>query len=493
MSTLISLVQLTNNLKHIFMKRLLVPSRHILYSKEQYAHLAEHLKEHAYDRIIFVITSSNLAHCKYSSLSLPDRVMMVNQLIFKLKQIASFSYSIICVPHYHETEHFIDRLMKSVQLQLDESVDKPSTDVFCFGSFIGKLFLDAGYTTYIKTGMDHIVLFKELFENNNEPFFYESLSDASKEVFENQRNILPHAKKIWLDTILQDMGSITSTRNYATYASQMSNQDMITVKYNDIKPYIIAGQISDEGCADATLFIPLAADFQDSDLIGVDISNEFIARAEENIRQAVFGNTFVSIVQANLMEKIFDDESITTTICNSTMHEVWSYNTKRSSVDTYLQLKRAQLVLGGRVVIRDVIGPQDKDIIVLLRSYKDDYVHLKRFLKDFKHLREQDTVEEIIHDGVTYYKMTMKLAGEYLLHKDYHDNWDSEVQEEFCHFDVDDWKEVLLSNNFKIVTIESYRSEWILKNRYEGEVGLFNENMEPISFPDTNVIVVAEK
>jgi hypothetical protein len=419
--------------------------------------------------------------------------MMVNQLIFQLKQVTSFSYSIICVPHYQETEHFVDRLVKSAELQLGESVNKVVTDVFCFGAFIGKLFVDAGYTTYVKTGMDHIVLFKELFENNNEVFFYDSLSNASREVFENQRNILPHAKKIWLDTILQDMGSITSTRNYTTYASQMSNQDMITVKYNDIKPYIVPGKISDEGCADATLFIPISVDFPDSDLIGIDISNEFIARAEENIRRGIFGNTFVSIVQANLMEKIYDDESITTAICNSTMHEVWSYNNKRSSVDTYLQLKRAQLADGGRVVIRDVIGPKDKNAVVLLRSYKDDYTQLKKFLKDFKHLREQDRAEEVVHDGVTYYKMTMKLAGEYLLHKDYHDNWDSEVQEEFCHFSVDDWKEVLLTNDFKIVTIESYQSEWILKNRYVGEVGLFNENLEPVSFPDTNVVVVAEK
>lgn len=476
------------------MKQLLIPSRHIMYSGEQYESLAEHLRAHSYDQLIFVVTSSNLNNCKYSPVALEYRIMMVDNLIFQLKKEFSFAYKVVCLPHHHQTNSYVERMMKSIEYELIAPLEKETIEIFCLGAYMGKLFTEAGYTAYIKTGMDHVALFKELFENNNRELFYASLSDGSKEVVMNQEEILVHAKKIWLDTILKEMGSITDTRNYNTYTIEMSNADMIEVKYNDIKKYIVDGKITDEGCADATLFAPVARDYPDSDLIGVDISNDFIARANENIRRGLYGGSFVTILQANLMEKIFDDETVNTTICNSTMHEVWSYNNKRVSVDEYLTRKYSQLKDGGRVLIRDVIGPNDKEKVIFLRSLEDENnQHFKKFVEDFKHRRERDFVEEVIIDGKVYHKTTLKLAGEYLLHKDYTNNWASEVQEEFCHFGTDDWNEVLLANRFKIVTIESYQSEWIYKNRYEGKVELLDEAMNPLPFPDTNVIVVAER
>jgi hypothetical protein len=476
------------------MKQLIIPSRHIIYSKEQYEALKTHLAEHQYEKLIFVVTSSNLNNCKYSPIALSYRIMMIMSLVFELKKQFSFSYSIVCLPHYNQIENFVDKIIKTITFEYHQDVSKETTEVFCFGAYIGKLFEDSGYVTYTKTAVDHIVLFRELFEKENTTFFYDAISDPSKEVLSNQEEILVHAKNIWRDKILKEMGSITDTRNYMTYAAEMSNKDMIEVKYKDIKEYVVEGKISDEGCADAMLFVPIARDFPDSDLIGVDISNDFIARANENIRRGLFGDSFVSIKQMNLIDTLFDDGTINTTICNSTLHEIWSYNKKRTSVDEYLALKYKQLTPGGRVLIRDVIGPEDKNKKVLLRSLEDENnKHFLKFIRDFKHVRDEDTVEEVSHNGVLYHKTTLKLAGEYLLHKDYTNNWDSEVQEEFCHFSVNDWREVLLAQNFKITAIESYGSEWIYTNRYNGKVELLDEEMRPLPFPHTNVVIVAEK
>lgn len=475
------------------MKQLLIPSRHIIYSKEQYALLRDHLSVHHYDCLVFIVTSSNLNNCKYSPVALHHRIMMVDNLIFQLQKEFTFTYKIVCLPHYHQIESFVERVIKTINLELDISISRETSEVFALGSYIGELFSKAGYETFVRTGIDHIKLFKELFENNNKEYFYNEISTASLTVLDNQTEILKHAKKIWLDTILKEKGSITESRNYNTYTIDMSNTAMIEVKYNDIKKYIVEGKITDEGCADAALFAPIARDFPDSDLLGVDISNDFIARANENIRRGLFGGSFVSIIQANLMEPLFEESTINTTICNSTMHEVWSYNNKQESVDAYLSLKYNQLKEGGRVLIRDVIGPKNKNSIVYIRSLEDNNEHFKKFVQDFKHVRNEDFIEEIYHDGKLYHKTTYKLAGEYLLHKDYRDNWDSEVFEEFCYFDVDDWRNILLSHQFKIVTIESYQSSWILENRYKGKLELLDESMNIISFPDTNVIVVAEK
>lgn len=455
--------------------------------------LYNHLESHTYDKILFVITSSNLNNCKYSPVALPYRIMMVMSLISYLKKSFSFSYSIIFLPHYQQSDNFVEKVIKTITFDYFHGVEKETTEVFCFGEYIGKLFQNAGYTTYIQSALDHVALFKELFEKENSALFYSALSEASNAVLRNQEEILIHAKNIWLDTILKEMGSITDTRNYLTYATEMSNKDMIEVKYNDIREYIVEGKITDEGCADAMLFVPIARDFPDSDLIGVDISNDFIVRANENIRRGIFGNSFVSIKQLNLMGKLFEDGTINTTICNSTLHEIWSYNKKRLSVDEYLTRKHAQLSVGGRVLIRDVVGPRQKDMVVFLRSLEDNGECFKKFFSDFRHKRDEDFFIEEIHNGVLYYKTTHKIASEYLLHKDYHNNWESEVQEEFCHFSIDDWKEVLLANHFTISMIKSYQSEWIYTHRYKGKVELFDELMNPLSFPDTNIIVVAQK
>lgn len=141
---------------------------------------------------------------------------------------------------------------------------------------------------------------------------------------------------------------------------------MIKYKYSDIKAYIKPGTIVDEGCADGALLALIAKDWPDSDLLGIEIAQEFLSECRERQRLGGFGASFVHFHQRNLLEPILADQSTDTTICNSTTHELWSYGHQESSVVTYLQRKFAQSRPGGRLIIRDVVGPEDKDSRVLL-------------------------------------------------------------------------------------------------------------------------------
>ncbi|KAG2392518.1 hypothetical protein C9374_011243 [Naegleria lovaniensis] len=369
--------------------------------------------------------------------------------------------------------------------------------------------------------------------------------------------------RLWNDPILNDSGSLTETRNYDTYAWEMSNTTVINLKWNDIKNFVKTGKIVDEGCADGALLLCISKDYPDCDLIGVEITTEFLARCHERQRLGQFGSSFVFFHQRNITKPIFEDNSIDTTICNSTIHELYSYSpvgTQEKVVKDYLQFKFNQLRPGGRLIVRDVIGPEEKDKTVLLwLNHKDgknywlpsdpqqqrlEYEHkvqttvkghtgamlqllnelstfalFDRFVKDFDFSKEiYNTMEYYEIDGEYFVKTTLRGAAEFMLTKDYHNNWESEMHETFTFWSLSDWKRELNRIGFKVIetaesssanpvaATRSYTNEWIAKHRFEGHCKIYecpkmDDHQEALSLktlkelpqPPTNVIIVSEK
>lgn len=477
------------------MKILLIPSRHIIHSKDHVRLIHDTFAAGKYDKVVFAITSYNLNNCKYSPVPLLTRVNFIDALIFELKSKFEFSFTIVNVPHYKSDHNYIPKIIKHVEVESGLELNKDNTEVIALGASIANLFRKSEYNVHYSECIGHVELLEALLDDNDDKYFYDHISDSSKYVLENRTEILSAVENIWHDTILKEMGSLTDNRDYNIYTRDMSNAAIIEVKYNDIKNYIVEGKIVDEGCADAMLFAPISRDYPDSDLIGVDISNDFIARANENIRRGIYGGSFVTILQANLLYNNFKPSSINTFICNSTMHEIWSYNNKLESVNNYLSAKYGQLEIGGRIIIRDVIGPEDKSRVVLLRNIEEGGdANFEKFMSDFKHLSADDTYEKITINNLNYYKIRMKCVAEYLLHKDYRSNWNSEMCEEFCHFNIADWQNIAKDNNFKLVTANAYLSDWIKSNRYDGRVEIMDaETMNILDFPNTNAVIVMEK
>jgi len=95
-----------------------------------------------------------------------------------------------------------------------------------------------------------------------------------------------------------------------------------------------------------------------------------MARALDRLRTGDFGGTDVHFHQRNITQTIFENESIDTTICNSTTHELYSYGEGEKTVWNYLSKKFAQTRKRGRLLIRDVVGPENKrqDVIMWLND-----------------------------------------------------------------------------------------------------------------------------
>jgi hypothetical protein len=88
--------------------------------------------------------------------------------------------------------------------------------------------------------------------------------------------------------------------------------------------------------------------------------------------------------------------------------------------------------------------------------------------------------------------------------KDYTNNWDSEMNEEFAFWDFSQWKSALETAGFQIVENPNqpqagsrvYVNPWIVENRWTGKVKLFQMaagKLEKMDYPVTNIVLVGEK
>lgn len=548
---------------------LLFPGRHLLNTKFQERYLQELLAspigkmnflgdlkiapEEKINEIIFAVTSSNQSNSRYNPIPFWARAISIDRFAGQFKEDFKVRYRIIGIPHYPPTNKFADLILKEVRESTPDnlSLAPENTVVLCSTPDLIELYLKLGFAVLPaeydyaekhhkeKTPIDIIkdVFDKKIYwENSRE--FKDLASKSSFETWEDFADIPAAIKRIWEDPILTESGSLTKERNYSTYAAGMGHTELINLKYNDIREAIIPGKIVDEGCADGALITQIIKDFPDSDIMGVEITSEFMARCLERQRAGEFGGTFVHFHQRNLFDKIFEDDSIDCAICNSTTHEIWSYGQGKESLSEYIKKKFAQLRPGGRIIIRDVVGPENKEAEVWLKTNRDDglnenifknfetneelskhlrglstYARFKRFVENFltdmrsTGKRGSETKikyhEEAI-DGIPYFITSLKNAVEFMTKKDYTDNWKSELNEEFAFMSFNEWKKFLSDRGFKIVenpneTVKSsrvYSNPWIVENRFINKTDLFKlgkDGLEKLEYPVTNMVLIGEK
>jgi hypothetical protein len=493
------------------------------------------------DAVIFAITSSNQQNSRYNPIEFHIRAIGVDR--FSQSLIREFStqihYRIVDVPHYGPTRRFARHTLKEIDDQTEASLrlTPQNTIILCSTPQVIEQYQQLGFGVLpaelgsaIATPITLIKRAAELGESwSGDAFLSEHLHPATRSLWLDFPQVPQRIARLYRDPLLNDQGSLTGTRNYAVYTWAMSNPAAIEQKYNDIKDAIVAGKIVDEGCADAALLVPIARDFPDSDLIGIEITGEFIAQCRERQRRGDFGGTYTHFHQRNLMEDIFEPDSIDTTICNSTVHELWSYGQQEKTVREYLARKFKQTRRGGRIIIRDVVAPESADSSIwlwcddadgsnenvmatfaspdLLRKHLDGLSTAARFLRfthDFlRAMREKGqrgpavTYCEKQHGGLKFFGTTLKWAAEFLLKKDYTDSWDCEMKEEFTYWSFSQWATELKSAGFEVVAhSRDYTNPWIAKNRFENRVKLFRDvdgAFTQADWPPTNLVIIGQK
>jgi SAM-dependent methyltransferase len=485
--------------------------------------------------IIFAITSANQENSRFNPVPFHVRAMGVDR--FARSLLPRVRFRVFGIPHYGHTQNFAEFTIKEIanQSEYDIRLTPENCIVMCSTPEVMDLYQGLGFSIApAEAGESEpkpstpIELIREMGASmtdwQNGRLVKANLAASHFELFSDLPEVPKRIARLYQDPLTNQEGSLTATRNYSTYARSMN--EIIRLKYLDIRDGIKSGRIVDEGCADGALLAEISRDFPDSDLFGIDLSAEFAGRFHERQRAGEFGGAYVHFFHRNLFDLIFEPGSINTTVCNSTLHEIWSYGEGEKSVRAYLAEKFRQLRPGGRLVIRDVVGPEDGDSEALLFCADNDGQDLSAenlkahsgreanwlqslstrslfhlFANDFLGGRRPFAFAETVRDGRTLFRLTLREAAEFMSKKDYTDNWSSEMNEEFCFWCFSKWKQVLGETGFQVIENPNqpglgsrcYTNAWIVEHRYRGHVEIVMESGEPTDWPPTNMVLIAEK
>lgn len=474
--------------------------------------------------LVFAVTSANRSDSRYNPLPFEIRAILVYEFARRLKADFGVNFHIVGVPHAPPSDDFPNRVLKELAAQTEGRLTLTPTDTVVFTSTpplidawraLGFAVLPGEYDTQAKRLIEPVPA--QIVTQVGEgvlPLEEIALSKATRTVFRDFPDAVAQIRRLYHDPILTEQGDLTETRNYHTYTQAMT--DAIDLKYAEVRPFLHGGKIVDEGCADGALLERVARDFPDSDLVGVDLSAEMLARGREAQRAGAFGGAFVFFKQQNLMSPVTDAQAgqADTIICNSTLHELWSYGEGDETVRAYLRGKGRQLRPGGRLVVRDVVGPDDKDSLVLLKCRTDDGVkkhdtyfddvtdvadlstkaRFARFDRDFRPGEAHSDVDTVTVNGENYLRLTLGYAMEFVAKMDYVDNWLSEMHEAFSFWSFADWKRELADAGLSLLPgSRAYVNEWRVEHSFAPRVALFDLDGTPRLFPVTNLILAAEK
>lgn len=514
------------------------------------------------DEVVFAVTSANQDHSRYNPVPFTYRALGIDRLMSGMEEIIDCPWDIIGIPHYPPSQDFAKITLKEIQAQSEGRLDltPENTVVLCSTPKVIEMYYQLGFAIltaelatadpekYHTPTPNHVLsqLARSSPDWAKDPAFTKLLSDATYFLWRNYPQVPKKARWLFNEPVLNEGGGLTSDRRYSIYSEAMASKAVLDMKYDDIKDAIVEGKIVDEGCADGALLTRIAKGFPDSDLLGIEIASEFIARCNERQRAGEFGGSYVHFFQRNLTEPIFEPGSISTTICNSTTHELWSYINQGATLEDYLALKFKQLRPGGRLIIRDVVGPEHGDQEILMwcddkdgknqniyadfekssdlrahLNYLSTYSRFRRFSMDFlaqmrrSGRRTPDTqihYQRVPVNGDICVRLKLKDAVEFMTKKDYTDNWYSEMNEEFAFWDFPRWKSALNRAGFTLVEnnqnpslcSRAYTNPWIVDNRWKGKVELYRlpksfekvnsrKDLKKMAYPVTNVVLIAQK
>lgn len=484
--------------------------------------------------IIFAVTSANHSGTKRNPVPFYLRAMMIQEFCKDLR-VPCYVFGIDDVG---SLENFASYTIKQIRHQSEQNLkpDPQNTVVVCSTPVMDM---------YEKLGFK--ILPAELTDKQNQTFsaslpwdlvqkigssvhwqsdqeIIEKMHPASFSIY-NTYKLGDKVKTILLDPIIGDDGDITESRDYSSYVRQMD--DIAEIKYRETSSYIQSGKIGDIGCAVGSWIKQACEDsrLRESDFYGIELARQLYDICLQRKHNGEFKNPNVFFAQKNAVTSlVFGPESMNTIHTSSLTHEIESYGS-RADLLCFIKNRYRELESGGVWINRDVIGPEGGDAMVYMWLNREDgrnedyqqqfddpkslaryldglstYARFLRFAQDFRK-EENDPISYAFKktDHEEYVELPLKDAAEFMLTKDYTDNWKSEMHERFCFWSLNDWKKNLEETGFMVVeSSAAYTNPWIQQNRFENKVALFkpdekNSRLQKLPFPPTNALLIARK
>jgi SAM-dependent methyltransferase len=495
------------------MTTLLFPGRHHMLTNFQHNYLKNLIKTGVggkkIERIIFAITSADHTNTRRNPIPLYLRTLAIE----KFSRDLSCEVKIYPIPDVQQTKKFAEYILYQIEYQGGEKLTPKNTILACSTPPVIELFKKIGFENIPVELLNAkknnysalrpyevinlLVKSKKNWRKNME--WKRLASKATLDVY-LEYNLGENIIELFNDSLISEDADLTDTRDYNSYARAMDQN--IEFKFNDLKPFIIQGKIVDAGCGTGALIWYLSKYFEESDIIGIEATRKFY----EYCKLQQYPNPFVYFYRKNILNQTFKENTVNSFIYSSILHEIYSYINKESLIQV-LKNTYKQLAPGGRIIIRDVVGPEEKNQIVLLELNEKDgkslgeikslstYAKFHKFIKDFIPRKIKFKVRKINNKNLI--ETTLANAYEFISKMNYTDNWLSEMHEEFGFWSFSNWKTELKKIGFEVLAnSHSFRSDYIIEKMYKGKVRLYKEKnniLIPLEYPPTNMILVGEK
>ena len=297
----------------------------------------------------------------------------------------------------------------------------------------------------------------------------------------------------------QDRGT---QKDYLQYLSAM---DAISVEkvasasvFYDPAPGNI---LVDVGMASGTSSSILAHLFPQMKVIGVDINPKMVDIASQMYTQS----NLKFVVDDGETLSSFKEETISGFFNCSSIHHITSYNNYDSN-RAYNTIRRQTelLKIGGIIVVRDFVKPPEMEVVLELNQpglgkKPSDADLLIAFSKTARslanHVERGFPLKEIElkEHSVRRFRLQFTDAVEFIRRKDYYDNWEVELKEEYGYFTQKEFEEIFSELGLRIIVSNPIYNPWIISNRYKGKFIIHSKDGDDIGFPPTNFLIAAEK
>lgn len=350
---------------------------------------------------------------------------------------------------------------------------------------------------------------------SGDPAWREHAHPATVDVFDRYR-LDEVVRTVVNDPIVGDEGGLTASRNYRTYMDAFA--DGAQRKWSSVRDYVRPGRIVDIGCGAGSV-LELAdrePQLHESDLIGVEVARHLYEECVHKKAQGVFVNPNVFFYRRNVLGgAIFPPRSVDTTLTFALTHEIWSYGDREKSLLAFARAVYDHTAPGGVWINSDVCGPDNPHHLVRLKLDDSDgenpagprrnlaerpseevaahvaglstRARFDQFAVDFRYPVKSD----VDGDAVV---LPLGTAMDYLTHKDYTENWNSEMQEQFCGLSFADWAGLLRDVGFEVDgATRTLRNDWIVEHRIAPVASLADLDGRPIDWPVTHLLAIARR
>lgn len=253
------------------------------------------------------------------------------------------------------------------------------------------------------------------------------------------------------------------------------------------------GRIADMGMGSGSGSEVLAALYPGLQVIGVDVNPTMVELA-----QSTYQRPNLQFVVGDVAEVRFPEQSLEGVINSSVLHHVTSYNGYQSDqARRALQAQVRQLTCYGTLIVRDFLAPEGNPAVELWLDTRWAQC-FRRFAQEFRGLSpvaqrgfEFDEIG-LRDDGLIGFRVGLRWAIEFVLRKDYQEDWESEILEEYTYFSQSQFEKVFQSLGLRVLVSTPIRNPWILSHRFEGQFEIVHQGTV-LDFPPTNYLIVGER